>query len=85
MIVAIENKTMLYTLLRVWMRNSHTPTQIMMMNLIPNIDKALSLVIKQEREMNSVVSTIIPSIRNNEEIITLSAQASHDAQHGKPN
>ncbi|KAI5386608.1 hypothetical protein KIW84_072949 [Lathyrus oleraceus] len=57
----------------------------MMMNPILDIDKALSLVIKQEREMNSVVSTIIPSIRNNEEIITLSAQASHDAQHGKPN
>lgn len=35
--------------------------------------------------MNNVISTIIPSIRNNEESISLNAQASHDAQHGKPN
>ncbi|XP_050897986.1 uncharacterized protein LOC127104886 [Lathyrus oleraceus] len=64
---------------------THSKSQITMRNLLLDIDKAFSLVIQQEREVNNVVSTIIPSIGNNEESIALNAQASHDAQHGKPN
>lgn len=64
---------------------THSKSQITMMNLLLDIDKDFSLVIQQEREVNIVDSTIIPSIGNNEESIALNAQASHDAQHGKPN
>ena len=34
-------------------RFSHSKSQIMMMTPLPDIDKAFSLVIQQERELNS--------------------------------
>ncbi|KAI5416685.1 hypothetical protein KIW84_041637 [Lathyrus oleraceus] len=41
---------------------THSKSQIMMMNPLPEIDKAFSLVIQQERELNNTVSAILPVI-----------------------
>lgn len=47
----------------------------MMMNPLPGINKVFSLVIQQEREMDSLASGIVPSAGSTEEISTLHAQA----------
>ncbi|XP_050913675.1 uncharacterized protein LOC127128420 [Lathyrus oleraceus] len=62
---------------------THSKSQIMMMNPLPDIDKTFSLVIQQEREMNHANPVVIPSIGNNEESIALSV--SHDVQPNKFN
>ncbi|XP_050920471.1 uncharacterized protein LOC127138113 [Lathyrus oleraceus] len=62
---------------------THSKSQIMMMNPLPDIDKTFSLVIQQEREMNHANSAVLPSVGNNEESIALSV--SHDAQLNKFN
>lgn len=64
---------------------THSKSQIMMMNPLPEIDKAFSLVIQQEREMNNTVSTIMPVVGKGEEGVALSAQASPDAQPNRNN
>lgn len=62
---------------------THSKSQIMMMNPLPDIDKTFSLVMQQEREMNNVISAVIPVVGNTEESITLNV--SHDAQPKKSN
>lgn len=62
---------------------THSKSQIMMMNPLPDIDKTFSLVIQQEREMNHANPAVIPSIDNSEESIALSV--SHDVQPNKFN
>ncbi|MCH82134.1 retrovirus-related pol polyprotein from transposon TNT 1-94 [Trifolium medium] len=39
----------------------HSKSQIMMMNPLPDIDRAFSLVIQQERELNSSVTSLVSS------------------------
>lgn len=46
---------------------THSKSQIMMMNALPNIDKAFSLVIQQEREMHSSLAAMNPTATNTEE------------------
>lgn len=50
---------------------THSKTYIMMMNLLPNIDREFFLVIQQEREPNISVPNTIPNVGNNEEVIAL--------------
>ncbi|KAI5393891.1 hypothetical protein KIW84_060842 [Lathyrus oleraceus] len=64
---------------------THSKSQIMTMNPLPEIDKAFSLVIQQEREMNNIISSIMPVVGKGEEGVALSAQASPDAQPNKNN
>ena len=54
-----------------------------MMNPLPDIDKAFSLVIQQERELNNVISADIPIAGNTDESVALNV--SHDAPAVKPN
>lgn len=56
-----------------------------MMNPLPEIDKAFSLVIQQEKEMNNTVYAIMPVVGKGEEGVALSAQASPDAQPNRNN
>lgn len=62
---------------------THSKSQIMMMNPLPDIGKTFSLVIQQEREMNNVISAVLPVVSNPEESIALNV--SHDAQPNKSN
>lgn len=64
---------------------AHSNSQMMMMNPLPDINKAFSLVIRQERELNNNVYAIIPSIGNNEDNSALNVQSFHDYQAGKYN
>ncbi|XP_058746040.1 uncharacterized protein LOC131618902 [Vicia villosa] len=60
---------------------THSKSQIMMMNPLPDIDKAFSLVIQQEREMNYAISVVAPVAGNADESIALNV--SQDAQSNK--
>ena len=57
---------------------AHSKSQMMMMHPLPSIDKAFSLVIQQEREIDSSVSSVIPSIAANEQATALQTQT-HEA------
>lgn len=54
------------------------------MNPLPDVDKAFSLVIQQEREMNNSVSLNVPSAVNNEEIVAFQFHTSPGNFNGKP-
>lgn len=47
---------------------THSKSQIMMMNPLPDIDKAFSLVIQQEREMHSSIAVMHPAITTEETV-----------------
>ena len=66
---------------------THSKSQIMMLNPLPNIDKAFSLVIQQEREMNSSVSNILSPTGNTDEATALNvqAQSNHNSKPGYGN
>ncbi|XP_058762291.1 uncharacterized protein LOC131635668 [Vicia villosa] len=63
---------------------AHSKSQIMMMNPLPNIDKAFSLVIQQEREMDSVVASVIPSAGSSETVSALQVQSHEGNYAAKP-
>ncbi|XP_050870568.1 uncharacterized protein LOC127073460 [Lathyrus oleraceus] len=56
-----------------------------MMNPLPNIDKAFSLVIQQEREMHSSVAAMNPTTTNTEETVAFQIQTNSRSSNGKPN
>lgn len=59
-----------------------------MMNPLLDIDKAFSLVIQQERDMNSSFFIEIHSANINEEVVTLHVQAhegNYNVKHGNNN
>ncbi|XP_050890758.1 uncharacterized protein LOC127096199 [Lathyrus oleraceus] len=62
---------------------THSKSQIMMINPLPDIDKTFSLVIQQERETNHATFAVLPVVGNTEESIALNV--SHDAQPNKSN
>ncbi|XP_058784845.1 uncharacterized protein LOC131659708 [Vicia villosa] len=65
---------------------THSKSQIMMMSPLPSLDKAFSLIIQQERELNHSSSTQVQASANPEELTTAcQAQAcygSSNAKHG---
>ncbi|XP_058761796.1 uncharacterized protein LOC131635210 [Vicia villosa] len=64
---------------------THSKSQIMMMNPMPDIDKSFSLIIQQERELNSSNSSLVKASSNPEEITTIcQVQASSGNSHSKP-
>ncbi|KAI5392589.1 hypothetical protein KIW84_077112 [Lathyrus oleraceus] len=65
-------------------KSTHSKSQIMMMNPLPGVDKAFSLVIQQETEINSSVSSNVPSAVTNEEILASQFHTSPGNFNGKP-
>ncbi|XP_058775255.1 uncharacterized protein LOC131649511 [Vicia villosa] len=64
---------------------AHSKSQIMMMSPLPSIDKAFSLVIQQEREMDNSASNAISSTSATEEVSALHTQtreANYTAKQG---
>ncbi|MCH92897.1 retrovirus-related pol polyprotein from transposon TNT 1-94, partial [Trifolium medium] len=62
---------------------THSKSQIMMMNLLPDIDKAFSLVIQQEREMNCSVSSFVSNNDSTEPVVALLANSQQGNHFGK--
>lgn len=62
---------------------THSRSQIMMMNPFPNIDKAFSLVIQQERELHNSVSKFILTNGTGEEVVALNASHTPGNVNGK--
>lgn len=54
---------------------AQSKSQIMMMNPLPDINKAFSLVIQQEREMDSVASSVVAPAGSAEDASALQVQA----------
>lgn len=55
---------------------THSKSQIMMMNPLLDIDKAFSLVIQQERELNHPVPDTTPATSNSEEVASFHINSS---------
>lgn len=62
---------------------AHSKSQIMMMNPLPDINYAFSLVIQQEREMNSSFSMEVPSVSISEEVAALQVQTHEGNSNAK--
>jgi hypothetical protein len=62
---------------------AHSKSQIMMMNPLPDIDKAFSLVIQQEREMNCSVSSFVSNNDSAEPAVALLANSQQGNNFGK--
>ncbi|KAI5398765.1 hypothetical protein KIW84_064227 [Lathyrus oleraceus] len=63
---------------------THSKSQIMMMNPLPDIDKALSVVIQQEREMNKSISIISKITSNSEEAVACQFHTNSGNYNVKP-
>lgn len=63
---------------------TYPKSQIMMMTLLPDIDKAFSLIIQQEREMQSSMNALIPTGSSNEDTIAFQVQTNSVNSYGKP-
>ncbi|XP_058764417.1 uncharacterized protein LOC131637865 [Vicia villosa] len=61
---------------------AHSKSQIMMMNPLPDIDKAFSLVIQQERELNHSNSIVAPTTNSSEESAAFHTNSSNDNGNG---
>lgn len=59
-------------------------SQIMMMSHLLNINRAFSLFIQQEREINRFVFVSVPNIGNFEEVTALQVQSLQDNSNDKP-
>ncbi|KAI5415069.1 hypothetical protein KIW84_040506 [Lathyrus oleraceus] len=64
---------------------THSKSQIMMMNPLPDIDKVFSLVIQQEREMHNSIAAMNPTATNTEETMAFQIQTNSGNSYGKPN
>ncbi|XP_050909665.1 uncharacterized protein LOC127123495 [Lathyrus oleraceus] len=65
---------------------THSKSQIMMMSPLPHIDKAFSLLIQQEQELNNFAYVMAKAYANIEEPITVACQAKahYGNSNGKP-
>ncbi|XP_058766013.1 uncharacterized protein LOC131639539 [Vicia villosa] len=63
---------------------THSKSHIMMMIPLPDIDKAFSLVIQQEREMQSSIAATIPTENNNEETTAFQVQTNSGSYNDNP-
>ncbi|XP_050920059.1 uncharacterized protein LOC127137662 [Lathyrus oleraceus] len=61
---------------------AHSKSQIMMMNPLPDVDKAFSLVIQQEREMSSAGS-VIPNGNSSDEVTAFQLHITSGNSNGK--
>ncbi|GAU32977.1 hypothetical protein TSUD_358440 [Trifolium subterraneum] len=64
---------------------SHSKSQIMMINPLPDIDRAFFLVIQQERELNSSVTSLVSSTDSSDLAMAMqvsSQQGNHNGKNG---